>query len=148
MRYIFLSLSMYLFVNVCSQPFIGIVHYKLEVNNRLSSGNNYIVNIITFYSDSTYQCQYLTFANKKDRLRCILVNREVEKGKWDKIVDTIKCYINYPLEANGRIENFIYKKSKLYYFQYPIDNDFLKRRKKFPWKRIKAVNSDMFFIDR
>ncbi|GEM_PF-5329053 len=121
------------------------IHYKLDNKGRGVSGNHVDISILTLRADSTYRYQNLRFANRWSRRKFIVLERVVEYGKWVKDTDTIKCYTEYPLEKKGDKRYYFYAKNKIYYMSYPFCEFTFKCSKKFPWKRIKRKDSDIFF---
>jgi hypothetical protein len=144
-KVIFLSICLLIFSSLEAQSFLGIVHFKSEGVNSSPIGKSYIVSVISLKSDSSFILQHLIFANKKERKECIVLEREVQKGHWVKSADTLNCIILEPQSTVSPIVKYLFKRDKLYYFSYPVKGDIFKQRKKYPWKKVKSLNSDMFF---
>lgn len=146
MRKILLTTFCFLiFCSLKAQSFIGVVHYKIEGVNSSPIGKSYTVSILSLKSDSSFILQHLVFANRKERKECIVLEREVQKGLWVKNADTLNCTVLEPKSTSSPIIKYLVKQDKLYHFNHPFKGDILKQRKKYPWKKVKSLNSDMVF---
>jgi hypothetical protein len=144
-KIIFASFCLLIFSSLKAQPFIGVVHFKIEGVNSSPIGKSYTVSVISLKSDSSFILQHLVFANRKERKECILLERDVQKGRWVKNEDTLNCIVLEPKSTSSPIVKYLIKRDKLYHFSYPVNGDILKQRKKYPWRKVKSLNSDMFF---
>lgn len=80
-----------------AQPLVGIVHFKRESINNSFSGKTYEVNILTLKNDTSFILQTLVFADKKERKKCIVRDRIIQKGIWLLSSDTLTCTITDPI---------------------------------------------------
>lgn len=129
-----------------AQSFIGVIHFKIQSTNNFSSGKSYSTSILTLYTDSSFLMQELSFANKKERRACIVLERNVERGKWHMSKDTIILISNSQYSGEELTKKFFLSGRKLYYISPLFENvEFSKNRNKnSPWKKVNSLNSSIF----
>jgi hypothetical protein len=143
MKVLFISIIGLMCINISAQPTTGTICFKREGKTNSTIGIAYVVNSLTLRNDSCFVWQELLFNSKKERKECIPSNYQLKKGKWDKCEDTIRCYVIDSTMKIARIERFYYSCNKLYYFTYPIKDNFFRVREKYGWEKVKLLNSDI-----
>ncbi len=92
----------------------------------------YTINVLRLKTDGNYEMKSQEYQSKRMARKNILLYTEIEKGKWNKVKDTLIL----EEDENKRVYKFLMINNKRLFFI--IDNKYRIRTK---WKRIKQKNN-------